>query len=135
MNACEPLVSTVDEIAITAKVTIATRAAEKANAHALTDRPALNAGTEGIYASDDFVAWEARPVDRKRAFNGARIGMADAACLDAYPHLTGSGTDQWFPYGREFSRLRDLNCSVRIAHRVLLSSVFVIGFKTRHQRY
>src|SRR5215831_4491899 len=87
MNACEPLVSTVDKIAIAAKITIATRAAEKANAHALTDRPTLNAGTAGIYASDGFMAGYSRPVDWKLTLHGTGIGMAYAASLDAYPYL------------------------------------------------
>jgi hypothetical protein len=89
MNASEFLVLTVDKIAIAAKVTIATRAAEKANAHALTDRPALNAGTEGVYASDDFVAWDAlhSPVPNTE-FAGAQQAWSAAQGQRSPGHLT-----------------------------------------------
>jgi hypothetical protein len=90
MNAAKFLVPAVHEIAAAAELAIAARAAEKPNSNALTDRPALNAGTKRIDAADDLMAWDARPIDRKQALHCAGIRMADPTRLGADPYRTGS---------------------------------------------
>src|SRR6516162_7706921 len=90
MNATIFLVPAVHEIAAAAELAIAAGAAEKPNPNALTDCPALDAGTKRIDAADDLMAWDARPIDRKQALHCAGIRMADPTRLDADPHLAGS---------------------------------------------
>src|SRR5215472_8580269 len=89
MDAAIFLVPAVHEIAVAAELAIAARAAEKPNPNALTDRPALDAGTKRIDAADDLMAWDARPIDRKQALNCAGIRMADPTRLGADPYRTG----------------------------------------------
>src|SRR5215472_17162076 len=96
MNAAIFLVPAVHEIAIAAELTIAARAAEKPDPNALTDHPALDAGTKCIDAADDLMAWDTRPIDRKQALHCAGIRMADSTRLDADPHLAGSRSVQCF---------------------------------------
>src|SRR6516225_2173309 len=84
------LVPAVHEVAVAAELTIAARAAEKPDTHALTDRPALDTGTKRIDAADDLMAWDARPIDRKQAFHCAGIRMADPTRLGADPYRTGA---------------------------------------------
>jgi hypothetical protein len=67
MNAGVFLVPAVHEIAIAAELAIAARAAQKADTHTLTERPALDTGTERVDPPDEFVAWDARPIDRELA--------------------------------------------------------------------
>src|SRR5215831_16314083 len=90
MNTGIFLVPAVHEFAVAAELAIAARAAEKADTHALTDRPALDAGTKRIDAPDDLMAWNARPFDRKQAFDRGGIGMADATRINADAHLARS---------------------------------------------
>src|SRR5262249_50410465 len=90
MNAGIFLVPAVHEIAIAAELAIAARAAEKPDAHALTERPALDSGTKRIDAAYKLMAWDARPLDRKQSFYCAGIRVADSTRLDADPHLAGS---------------------------------------------
>src|SRR5277367_3275258 len=123
MNASKPLISTVDEIATAAKAAITAGAAEETDAHTLSDCPALNTGADGIYASDHFVVWEARPGDGKEALGRASVRVANSTSLHANPHLTVTGINQRFHYGRELSGFRDLDCSVHFAHVPALSSI------------
>ena len=92
MNACIFLVPTVYELTLAAELAIAARAAEKPDTHALTDRPALNTRTKRIDPPDHLMAWNARPIDRKQAFDRAGIRVADSTRFDAEAHLAGS----WF---------------------------------------
>src|ERR1700730_14830400 len=78
------------QIATPAELAIAANPAEKPDTHALTDHPALDAGTKRIDAADDLMAWDARPIDRKQAFHCAGIRMADPTRLNADPHPAGS---------------------------------------------
>src|SRR5215831_13003984 len=96
MNAAIFLVPAVHEIAIAAELAIAARAAEKPDPNALTDHPALDAGTKRIDAADDLMAWDARPIDRKQALHCAGIRMADPTRLDADPHLARPRSVQCF---------------------------------------
>jgi hypothetical protein len=116
MNAGKFLVPAVHEIAVAAEVAITAGAAKKPDSHTLTHRPALNASADGIYPSDDFMARDARPVDRKGPLDRASVGVANATGLHPNPHLTGIGINQRFHYGLEFAGLRDLNCFVGCAH-------------------
>ena len=116
MNAGIFLVPAVYEIAIPAELAIATRAAEKPDTHALTDRPALDTGTKGIDPPDDFMARDARPIDRKQAFHRGRIRVADPTRLDANAYLIGTGLDEGLSYFLELSRSRDLDCPVCCVH-------------------
>ena len=95
MNAGIFLVPAVHEIAIAAELAIAARAAEKPDPHALTDRPALDTGTKRIDPADDFMAWDARPIDRKQAFHRAGIRVADPTRLDANAYLSRSCFTNW----------------------------------------
>jgi hypothetical protein len=104
MNAGIFLVSAVHEIAIAAEFAMATRAAEKANTHPLTDRPALDTGTKGFDPPDDFMTWDARPIDRKQAFHRGGIRVADPTRLDANAYMIGTGIQKWLSYFREFSQ-------------------------------
>src|SRR5215813_25641 len=82
MNARVFLVTTVHEIAIATKFAITARASEKADTHALTNRPALDTGAKGIDPPDHFMPWHARPANGKEAFYRARIRVAHTApCL------------------------------------------------------
>jgi hypothetical protein len=116
MNAREFLVTTVHEIAISTKLAIPARASEKADLHALTNRPALDTGAKGIDPPDHFMPWHARPANGKEAFYRARIRVAHTASLDAKAYLMGPGIQQWLSYVRELSRFRDLYRSVCCVH-------------------
>lgn len=116
MNAGEPLVSAIDEIAIATKFAITTRAAEKTDAYAVADGPAVNPVAHGIYASDNFVAGDPRKIDGKECVDRARVRVANATCLHTNSDLTRTGISQRFRYNREFSGFRDLNCFVGRAH-------------------
>ena len=48
-----------------AELAIATRAAEKSDTHALTNRPALDTRTKGIDPPDNFMARDAWPINRE----------------------------------------------------------------------
>src|SRR5215471_15453927 len=87
MNAGIFLVPAAHEIAFAAELAIATRAGEKPDTHALTDYPALDAGTKCIDAADELMAWNAWPIDRKQSFYCPGIRVADPARLDANSHL------------------------------------------------
>jgi hypothetical protein len=67
MNAGIFLVLAVHEIAISTKLTISAGAAEKPDTYTLTYGPSLDTGTKSIDPSHSFMAWDARPVDRKQA--------------------------------------------------------------------
>src|SRR5262249_50958850 len=103
MNAGIFLVPAVHEIAIAAELAIAARAAETTAGHALTDRRALDAGTERIDPPDDFMAWDAGPVDRKQSFHSSGIRVADPTRLDANAYLIGTGIQKRLSYFRELS--------------------------------
>src|SRR6516164_884039 len=90
MNAGIFLVPAVHEIAVAAELAIAARPAEKPDPHALTDRPALDAGTKRIDPPDDLMTRDPRPIDRKQGFHCAGIRVADPTRLDADAHLAGS---------------------------------------------
>jgi hypothetical protein len=79
------------EVAIAAEFAIPASAAKEPYPHALADRPALHIGAEHVDLADNFVARNAGPIDRKHPFNGAGIGMADAASLNTYPHMARAG--------------------------------------------
>src|SRR5262249_13897196 len=116
MNAGVFLVPAVHEIAVAAELAIATRAVKKPNPHALTDRPALNAGTKGIEAPGRIMAWDPGPIDRKQARHRAGIRVANPTRLDANAYLIGTGIQKWLPYFREFSGSRDCDRSVCSVH-------------------
>src|SRR6516165_2838080 len=81
MNARIFLVPAVHEIAFAAELAIAATAAEKPDPNALTDRPALDAGTKRIDAADDLMTRDPRPIDRKQALHCTGIRMADPTRL------------------------------------------------------
>src|SRR6516164_576309 len=70
MNAGILLVPAIHEIAVSTKLAISAGAAEKPHPNALTDFPTLHARTDSIDSPDDLMAWDARPIDRKRTFHG-----------------------------------------------------------------
>src|SRR6516225_5192982 len=72
----------LSEIAISTEFAITARPSEETDTHALTNRPALDTGAEGIDSPDHFMPWHARPANWKEAFHRARIRMAYAAGLD-----------------------------------------------------
>src|SRR6516225_258048 len=90
MNARKFLVTTVHEIAISTEFAITARASEEADTHALTNRPALDTGAQGIDPPDHFMPWHARPANRKEAFHRARIRMAYSAGFDTDSNLSRS---------------------------------------------
>jgi hypothetical protein len=73
MNARIFLVPTVHEIAIAAKLAIATKAGEKSDADALTLHPSLDTGTHSIDPSHNFMPRNAWPVDGEQGFDSGRI--------------------------------------------------------------
>jgi hypothetical protein len=91
MNAGIFLVPAVHEIAITAELAISAGAAEKSDANALTDCPALNARSKGIDTSDGLMAGHTRKFDGKQAFHGAGIRVAYTARFNANAYLIGAG--------------------------------------------
>jgi hypothetical protein len=98
MNAGIFLVPAVHKIAIAAKLAIAARAGEKADTHALSNRPALDAGTKRIDPPDDFMPWDARPIDGKKPFHSAGIRVADPTRLDSNTYLIGTRIHKWLSY-------------------------------------
>src|SRR5215470_4797619 len=119
MNAAIFLVLAVHEIAISTKLAITAGAAEKPDTNTLTYRPSLHTGTKSIDPSDNFMAWDARPIDGKHAFYRSGIRVADTACLDPNAYLIGTGITKWFFHLRELSRSRDFNCFVCCAQIAL----------------
>ena len=91
MNSGKFLVPAVHEIAVAAEVAITAGAAKKPDSNALTHCPALNTSADGIYPSDYFMAWDARPVDGKGPLDRASVGVANATGLHPNPHLMGIG--------------------------------------------
>src|SRR5262249_40071765 len=77
MNAGIFLVLTVHETAIAAEIAIAARTAEKADPHALPNRPALDTGTKRIDPPNELVAWDARPINGELTLYRAGIRVAD----------------------------------------------------------
>ena len=73
MNAREFLVTTVHEITISTEFAITARPSEETDTHALTNRPALDTGAEGIDSPDHFMPGHARPANWKEAFHRARF--------------------------------------------------------------
>src|SRR5215470_15207512 len=88
MNARVSLVAAVHEIAISTELAITARPSEEANTHALTKRPALDAGAKSIDSPDHFMPWHARPVNWKDAFHRARIRVAYSACFDTHAYVS-----------------------------------------------
>src|SRR6516165_6882981 len=82
-------------IAIATEVTKAARTAEKSDAHALANRPALDTRTKRVDPPDELVAWDAGPIDRELALYRAGIRMTYPACLDTNPDLTRRGRRQF----------------------------------------
>jgi hypothetical protein len=112
MNARVSLVAAVHEIAISTELAITARPSEKANTHALTNRPALDPRAKRIDSPDNFMPWHAGPANWKDAFYRARIRVTYSTCFDAHAYLpvfwfTNRKFDQpqfvWFSY---------LNCFV-----------------------
>ena len=95
MNAGIFLVTAVHYIATAVEIAIAASAAEKPDTHALTDRPALDTRTKRIDPPDELMAWNARPIDRKQAFDRAGIRVADSTRFDAEADLAGSWFTHW----------------------------------------
>src|SRR5215469_7649610 len=121
MNAGIFLVPTVHEIAIAAELAIAARAAQKPDTHPLTDRPALDTGTKRVDPPDEFVAWDARPIDRELALYRAGIRMTHPACLDTNPNLTRRGHRQFPLHQFQAAGLTHLHGAVTCrCHRRLL---------------
>ena len=116
MNAGVFLVPAIHEIAVAAELAIATEAGEKPNAHALTRRPTSDTRTRRIDPPNDFMPWDARPIDRKQGFHCSGIGVENPTRLDANAHLTGTGIQERLIYFRALSRSRQCNCSVRCVH-------------------
>src|SRR5262249_2073253 len=104
MNPREFLVTTVHEIAISTEFAITASASEEADTHALTNRPALNTGAQGIDPPDHLMPGHARPANRKKAFHRARIRVADPESRKANAYLIGTGIKKRLLYLREFSR-------------------------------
>jgi hypothetical protein len=104
MNAGKFLVPAVHEIAISTKLAISTRAAEKPHPNSLTNCPALDTGAKGIDPPDHFMPGDARPIDRKQTFHSSGIGMANPARLDANAHLTRTRIQKGPAYFRKLSR-------------------------------
>jgi hypothetical protein len=91
MDAGKFLIPAVHQIAVSAELAIATGAGEKPNAHTLTKRPTSDTRTKRIDPPDDFMPWDARPIDRKQGFHCGGIGVTDPTRLDPNAHLTGTG--------------------------------------------
>jgi hypothetical protein len=103
MNAGEFLIPAIHEIAVAAEFAIATGAGEKSDTNALTQRPALDAGTNSIDPSHDFMPRNARPVDRKERFDSGGIRMAHPARLNSNTHLPWTGIQKRLCNFGEFS--------------------------------
>src|SRR5215469_3780197 len=104
MNTREFLVTTVNEIAISTEFAITARPSEEADTHALTHRPALYTGAEGIDSPDHFMPWHTRPANWKETFHRARIRMAYAAGLDTDSNLSRSRLGNRFLNDFQFPR-------------------------------
>src|SRR5262249_62244991 len=91
MKAGISLVQTVHETAIAPEAPIPARTAEKSDTHALPNRPALDTGTKRIDPPNEFVAWDARPINAELALYRAGIRGADPTRLATNPDLTRRG--------------------------------------------
>src|SRR5262249_21630262 len=121
MNAGIFLVPAVHEIAIAAELAIAARAAEEPDTHALPNRPALDAGTNRIDPPNEFVARDARPLDRELALYRGGIRMTYPACLDTNPDLTWRGRRQFPLHHFQAAGLTRLHSAIACrCHRRLL---------------
>jgi hypothetical protein len=120
MNAGIFLVPTVHKIAIAAELAIAARTPEEPDAHALTDRPALDAGTKRVDSPDELVAWDARPIDGELALYRAGIRMTYPARLDTNPDLPRRGPRQLPLHHFQAAGLARLYCAIGLCHDRLL---------------
>src|SRR5262249_41494189 len=121
MNAGIFLVPTVHEIAIAAELAIAARTAEKSDAHALPNRPALDTGTKRIDPPNELVARDARPINGELALHRAGIRAADPTRLDTNSDLTRRGRRQFPLHHFEAARLGHLNGAISLHHVWLLN--------------
>jgi hypothetical protein len=70
MNPGVLLVPAVHEVAAAAELAVAAGAAEEPDAHALTDRPALDTRTKRFDPADNLVTGNARPLDWEQSIDG-----------------------------------------------------------------
>jgi hypothetical protein len=104
MNAGELLVPAVDEIAAAALCTMSATAPEGADADTLPERPALDVIADRIDHAYRLMARHARPLDWEGFFDRRRVGVADAASLDAKADLPRGGIDKRLLRQFELSR-------------------------------
>src|SRR6516162_1250585 len=126
MNARVFLVTTVHQIAISTEFAITARPSEEADTHALTHRPALDTGAEGIYSPDHFMPWHARPANGKETFHRARIRMAYSAGFDTDSNLSRSWLGNRFLNDFQFPRFCHLYRFILFSHHSFCFSCSVI---------
>ena len=92
MNAGVLLVPAVHDVAAAAVFAVAARAAEKSDADALTDRPALDTIAKRIDPTHGLVSGDARVGDTgEHSVDCRGIRMADATGLNTNPDLPRQG--------------------------------------------
>jgi hypothetical protein len=105
----EILVAAIYKVATPASVAPPAVSAQISHADALSCGPSLDTGAEHIDHTDSLVSGHARPGDRKEALSRSRIGVANAASLDAYADIAGMRINEPLPGKLELARTDCLN--------------------------
>jgi hypothetical protein len=92
----ELLVAAIYQVAAPTLFAAAAAATEKSHADALSHRPSLDTCAEHVDYAHRFMSGHPRPCNRKHALDRRRIGMANAASLDADADIAGLRIDQRF---------------------------------------
>jgi hypothetical protein len=111
LHSGELLVAAIYQVAAPALFATPATATEKSHADALSNRPSLDTCAEHVDYSHRLMSGHPRPCNRKHALNRRRIGMANAASLDADADVAGLWVDQRFPCQFEFAGADGLNGS------------------------
>jgi hypothetical protein len=112
LHSRELLVAAIYQVAAPALFATPAAATEKSHADALSHRPSLDTCAEHVDYAHRLMSGHPRPCNRKGALNRRRIGMANAASLDADADIAGLWVDQRFPCQFEFAGADGLNGSV-----------------------
>src|SRR6266403_32697 len=106
------LVAAIHQVAAPALFATPATATQKSHADALSHRPSLDTCAEHVDYPHRLMSGHPGPCNGKHALNRRRIGMANAASLDAYADIPGLWVDQRFPCQFEFAGADCLNGSV-----------------------
>src|SRR5258707_7260244 len=112
LHSRELLVATIYQVAAPALFAPPATTTQKSHADALSHHPSLDTYAEHVDYTHRLMSGHPRTCNRKDSLNRRRIGMANAASLDAYADIPGLWVDQRFPCQFEFGGADCLNGSV-----------------------